>query len=257
MAGGVGPYRTADPSRLAATRLPLQPIASSPSANHTIALAAPSTLGGGSRFSTEGFTLGGLAYDAVSSRFLVGDRLGRKLMVVAEGTNHAVDFVRAASAGFRDIAAIEIDDRRGDLWVVSAAPADGGGTLHKLHLVSGRPLKSFPMAAGLEPVTLVDLDVTPTGAVLVLDAAGAQVLTLRPGGTAVEHVMKVDGAGPASLAAGGDAGIAYVARSRRRVANRPASANRHEGDRPGIGLAGASRADPVAPSCAVRDTRRT
>jgi hypothetical protein len=67
------------------------------------------------------------------------------------------------------------------------------------------------MAAGLEPVTLVDLDVTPTGAVLVLDAAGAQVLTLRPGGTAVEHVMKVDGAGPASLAAGGEAGIAYVA----------------------------------------------
>jgi hypothetical protein len=67
------------------------------------------------------------------------------------------------------------------------------------------------MAAGLEPVTLVDLDVTPTGAVLVLDAAGAQVLTLRPGGTAVENVMKVDGAEPASLAAGGDAGIAYVA----------------------------------------------
>ena len=85
----------------------------------------------GARFSTEGFTLGGLAYDAVSRRFLVGDRLGRKLIVVAEGANHAVDFVRAASAGFRDIAAIEIDVKRGDLWVVSAAPADGA-TLHKL-----------------------------------------------------------------------------------------------------------------------------
>ena len=189
---------------------PSAAIASSPSAN-TPSPPAPSTLGGGSRFSTEGFTLGGLAYDAVSSRFLVGDRLGRKLMVVAEGTNHAVDFVRAASAGFRDIAAIEIDGRRGDLWVVSAASADGAGMLHKLHLASGRPLKSFPMAAGLEPVTLVDLDVTPTGAVLLLDTAGAQVLTLRPGGTAVEQVMKIDGAGPASLAAGGEAGIAYVA----------------------------------------------
>ena len=188
-------------------------IASSAPAN-TPSPSSPSpssTLGGGSRFSTEGFTLGGLAYDAVSSRFLVGDRLGRKLMVVAEGTNHAVDFVRAASAGFRDVAAIEIDGRRGDLWVVSAAPADGAGTLHKLHLGSGRPLKSFPMPAGRAPVTLVDLDVTPAGAVLVLDAAGAQVLVLQPGGTAVEHVMKVDDAGPASLAAGGDAGIAYVA----------------------------------------------
>ena len=94
-------------------------IASSPSA--TAPSGAP--LGpDGSRFSTGAFTLGGLAYDAVSRRFLVGDRLGRKLIVVAEGANHAVDFVRAASAGFRDIAAIEIDDRRGDLWVVSAAP---------------------------------------------------------------------------------------------------------------------------------------
>jgi hypothetical protein len=183
---------------------PATPPSSAPSL--TPALGA-----GGSRFSTEGFTLGGLAYDAVSGRFLMGDRLGRKLMVVAEGAKDAVDFVRAASAGFRDIAAIEIDDRRGDLWVVSAAPADGAGLLHKLQLASGRPLKSFPVAAGLEPVTLVDLDVTPTGAVLVLDAAGGRVLTLRPGGTAVEHVMKVDAAEPASLAAGGDAGIAYVA----------------------------------------------
>jgi len=164
-----------------------------------------------SHFSIAGFTLGGLAYDAVSRRFLVGDRLGRKLMVVAEGANHSVDFVRADSAGFRDIAAIEIDGRRGDLWVVSAAPADGAGTLHKLQLVSGRLLKSFPMAAGLEPVTLVDLAVTPTGSVLVLDAAGPQLLELRSGGTAVERVMKVEAVEPASLAAGGEAGVAYVA----------------------------------------------
>jgi hypothetical protein len=177
-----------------------------------VASSPPSTLGAdGSRFSTEGFTLGGLAYDAVSRRFLIGDRHGRKLMVVAEGANHAVEFVRTASGGFRDIAAIEIDDKRGDLWVVSAAPADGAGTLHKLQLISGRTLKSFPIGAGLGPVTLVDLAVTPTGAVLVLDSAGPQLLTLGPGGTAVEHVMKVEAVEPASLAAGGDAGIAYVA----------------------------------------------
>jgi hypothetical protein len=172
----------------------------------------PSALGPqASHFSIAGFTLGGLAYDAVSRRFLVGDRLGRKLMVVAEGANHSVDFVRADSAGFRDIAAIEIDGRRGDLWVVSAAPADGAGTLHKLQLVSGRLLKSFPMAAGLEPVALVDLAVTPTGGVLVLDSAGSQLLELRSGGTVVERVMKLEAVEAASLAAGDEAGIVYVA----------------------------------------------
>jgi hypothetical protein len=163
------------------------------------------------RFSREGFTLGGLAYDAVSHRFLLGDRLGRKLIVVGEGSNHAVDFVRADSAGFHEISAIEIDARRGDLWVASAAPADGKGTLHKLQLVSGRPLRSFPVATDLEPVTLVDLAVTPAGAVLVLDGGGRQLLALRSGGTSLERVMRIDAEEPASLAAGGDDGVAYVA----------------------------------------------
>lgn len=189
--------------------------ATSPPANPSPSTLSPSPssgLGANSvRFSTDGFTLGGLAYDAVSRRFVVGDRLGRKLMVVADGANHAVDFVRAASAGFRDITAIEIDDRRGDLWVVSAAtPADGAATLHKLQLVSGRPLKSFPIAAGLEPVTIVDLAVTPAGAVLVLDSGG-RLLALPPGGTAVEAVMKIDTVEPVSLAVGSEPGIAYVA----------------------------------------------
>ena len=141
------------------------------------------------------FTLGGLAYDAVSHRFLFGDRLGRKLIVVGEGSNHAVDFVRADSAGFHDIAAIEIDAKRGDLWVASAAPADGAGTLHKLQLVSGRPLKSFPVAADLEPVTLVDLAVTPAGAVLVLDSAGRSCSRCVPAATSLERVMRIDASG--------------------------------------------------------------
>lgn len=172
---------------------------------------SPAPVPEGSRFSTEGFTLGGLAYDAVSRRFLFGDRLGRKLIVAREGTDHAVDFVRADSAGFHDIGAIEIDRKRGDLWVISAAPAGGAATLHKLQLVSGRPLKSFPVAADLEPVALVDLAVTQAGVVLVLDSATPQLLVLRPGAAAVERVMKLEVVEPASLAAAGDAGIAYVA----------------------------------------------
>jgi hypothetical protein len=147
----------------------------------------------------------------VSRRFLFGDRLGRKLIVVGEGTNHTVDFVRADSAGFGDIAAMEIDDRRGDLWVMSAGLANGAAALHKLQLVSGRPLKSFPIAADPEAVTPVDLAVTPAGVVVALDSAGHQLLVLRSKGTAVERVMRVDAAEPASLAATGDEGIVYVA----------------------------------------------
>jgi hypothetical protein len=163
------------------------------------------------RFSTEGFVPGGLAYDAVSHRFLFGDQLGRKLIVVSEGSNHAVDFVRADAAGFHEISAIEIDRKRGDLWVASAPPAGGAGTLHKLQLVSGRLLKAFRVAADLEPVNLVDLAVTPGGAVIVLDSVGRQLLVLRSGGTSLERVMQIQAREPASLAAGGDEGIAYVA----------------------------------------------
>jgi hypothetical protein len=107
--------------------------------------------------------------------------------------------------------AIEIDAKRGDLWVASAAPADGAGTLHKLQLVSGRPLRSFSVAVDLEPVTPVDLAVTPAGAVLVLESMGGQLLMLRSGGTSLERVMRIDAREPSSLATGDDEGIAYVA----------------------------------------------
>jgi hypothetical protein len=197
--------------RLSRPEPPPPPAAAAVASSPPSRTAAPVAIPEGSRFSTEGFTLGGLAYDAVSRRFLFGDRFGRKLIVAGEGANHAVDFVRADSAGFRDIAALEIDGRRGDLWVISAAPADGAATLHKLQLVSGRPLKSFPLAVDLEPGTFVDLAVTPAGAVLVLDAPGTQVLALRPGGTAIERVMRVDAVEPASLTATADEGIAYLA----------------------------------------------
>jgi hypothetical protein len=163
------------------------------------------------RFSTGEFSLGGVAYDAVSERFLFGDRRGRKLIIVAKGSDHANDFVRADSAGFHDIAAIEIDAKRGDLWVASTDADGGAGVLHKLQLVSGRPLKSFPVSSELEPVRLVDLAVTSGGVVLVLDSTGGQLLALRPGGASLDRVIKLDAEAPASLATGDEEGIAYVA----------------------------------------------
>jgi hypothetical protein len=208
-ARAAAPVPTVETSRVAAPATTPEPRADAAAASST----SPSSVAASEavRFSSGGFRPGGLAYDAVSRRFLFGDRLGRKLFIVGEGSNHQVDFVRADSAGFRDISAIEIDTKRGDLWVTSASPADGAATLHKLQLVSGRPLKSFQVGGDLEPVAPVDLAVTPAGAVLVLDASGRKLLMLRTGAASLERVMQIDVEQPASLAVGADDGVAYVA----------------------------------------------
>ena len=162
------------------------------------------------RFSSGAFTPAGLAYDAVSGRFLFGDRLGRRLFVVSERSNRATDFVRADPTGIQEVAAIEIDAKRGDLWVASTTPGESAGTLHKLQLISGRALRSYRLDADVEPVTFADLAVTAGGAVLVLDSASRQLFELRPGATALERVIRLDVQEPTSVAAA-DERTAYVA----------------------------------------------
>jgi hypothetical protein len=163
------------------------------------------------RFSTAPFAVGGFAYDAVSRRFLFGDRLGRKLIVLGEGSNQPSDLVHGDSAGFREISAIEIDARRGDLWVATTGSGGGAATLHRLQLVSGRPLKAFPIDRLVEPATLVDLAVTPSGTVLVLDAASRQLFALRAGMTSLDDIVRIREDEPASVAASDRDGVAYVA----------------------------------------------
>jgi hypothetical protein len=194
-------------------RHPGEPAAGAPTAASTspITDVSPTAPLEALRFSTRAFTPAGLAYDAVSQRFLFGDRAERKLFVVGERSNRTADFVRADSAGFQEIATIEIDAKRGDLWVASTTAVEGTGTLHKLQLVSGRLLRSFRIAADIQPVSLVDLAVTAAGAVLVLDSGGKQLFVLRPGATAFERAIRLDAPEPASVAAGDEEGIAYVA----------------------------------------------
>jgi hypothetical protein len=156
------------------------------------------------------FAAGGLAYDIVSHRFVVGDKSGRKLMVVGDGADHPVDLVRAESAGFHDIRAVEIDERRGDLWVASAGGDEW--TLHRMQLVSGRPLKSYNASpADGTPLNLTDLAVTPGGTVLAIDNAGGRLLMLKPNAPGLEQVvqLKVDGA--TSVTATSDEDIVFVA----------------------------------------------
>src|SRR5438093_8306804 len=73
------------------------------------AAVVPGTVEQAVRISTPRFAASGLAYDAVSGRFVVGDRLGRKLMIVQDGADHAVDLVGPESAGFHELRALAID----------------------------------------------------------------------------------------------------------------------------------------------------
>jgi hypothetical protein len=163
------------------------------------------------RFSADRFVAGGLAYDGISQRFLFGDSDGRKLRVVGEGLTSAADLVGAASAGFFTIMGLEIDARRGDLWVATAETHSGDAAIHKLQLVSGRLLAIFPAAASLTPVEPVDLAVNQGGVVFAVDAIGGRLLRVRPGGTALEVVMPLKIEGVTSLARGRTDGIVYVA----------------------------------------------
>jgi hypothetical protein len=157
------------------------------------------------------FSAAGLAYDAVSRRFVVGDLRARKLMVVGESADHAVDLVRADSAGFHDISGMEIDGRRGDLWVVTSASPENDWTIHRMQLLSGRPLKTIPVPAEFEPIRLVDIAVSPSGAVLVLDALGNRLFALRPGASKLEMIPKLTLKGVTSVTTTGDETIVYVA----------------------------------------------
>jgi hypothetical protein len=129
-------------------------------------------------------TPAGLAHDSVSGRFVIADRRRRKLVIVDERSHHMVDLVGAESAGFNDITALVIDARRGDLWVVSAAEADGAkaatAILHRVQLVSGRPLASWPLPQSFGAARFGDVDVGDADTVFVLDVVGQRIFPVTP-----------------------------------------------------------------------------
>lgn len=158
---------------------------------------------------------GGFAYDTVSGRFLLGSTDDRKIVVVDEPSRRAADLVRGDSAGFRQMVAMQIDTRRGDLWVVSndagTAGAPGGATLHKLQLVAGRPLGRLEAPRADGPVRLTDLSVTPGGAVLLVDAAGRRVYRAAARATTLTAVATLDLDAPAALTSAASDEMVYVA----------------------------------------------
>ena len=123
----------------------------------------------------------GLAYDAVSRRFIAGDRLANKLLVLDEEFRRVNDLAAAQSAGFFGITAVAIDRARGDLWVANARDDGSETALHRLQLISGRVLQVLPLPSEHAPAAFTDIAVTPAGTVLALDARGKRVFPLRQG----------------------------------------------------------------------------
>ncbi len=160
-------------------------------------------------FTSGDFSPGGLTCDAVSKRFVFGDRPGRKLMVVAEGSDHSIDLTRADVAGFLDVTALDIDTTNGNLWVASAEADGRGATLHRVQLISGRPIASFNLPETLAPAIPVDVAMS-SGGVLMLDALQHRVLILRTGASSLSVLADLGDAAPLSLTASRQDGVAYV-----------------------------------------------
>ncbi|HXT29916.1 MAG TPA: hypothetical protein VN716_11570 [Vicinamibacterales bacterium] len=153
-----------------------------------------------------------LAHDAVSRRFLMGDRRARRLVIVDEVSHHVVDYVSASSSSFlQNLTGFTIDTRRGDLWVVSTEGDDSASSmLHKLQLVSGRTLADIAPPDGAGAVRFVGVAATPDGTVYALDAAGSRLYRARPGTRALELVMRLESPAPSALVAVDDR-VLYVA----------------------------------------------
>ena len=144
----------------------------------------------------------GLAHDAVSRRFVLGDRQAGRLLIVDEVSHHVVTYVSAASAGFYDdLTAFTIDARRGDLWVASAKGTadDSTAVLHKLQLVSGRTLLEVRLPESLKPARFVAATVTDEGTVYLLDSLGSRLFRLRPSARALESVMRLSMHAPTAM----------------------------------------------------------
>ena len=184
----------------------------SPAAKETASREAPETPPAGEEVLPEAMasiTPAGLAYDSVSRRFIVGDRRENNLVVFDDVFKRATNMVAAGSAGFFALTAIEIDPKRGDLWIANSG-ADRGASLHKLQLVSGRVLFEVPVPAELGPTTLVDATVLGDGEVLLLDAEGRRVLGLSPTARSFKRAATVDVEGATSITSNGGS-VAYVA----------------------------------------------
>lgn len=189
----------------------LEPPPPEPAAAEATTTKSATRVPGPLSFAAPGLDAVGLAYDAVSGRFIVGDRKDRRLLVVGERSGRMASLA-GVDAGFDEVAAFEIDPAEGDLWVVSTSSASRSSTLHKLQLISGRVLSSIPLPADDGPGLFTDVAVTAQN-ILVLDAEGRRVYRVAKKGRTLELVARLAAPACSSLAPAAD-GVAYAAYDR-------------------------------------------
>ncbi len=188
---------------------PPPPATAKPPADEPVTPAPPAkTTKGGLRFSAAGVNAVGLAYDAVSGRFIFGDRTDHRLLVLGERSGRL-----ASLAGVDDeVTALEIDAREGDLWVVSAASGTHLSTVHKLQLISGRVLSSVTLPAEHAPARFTDVAVTPQS-IIILDSEGRRIFRAPKKGRTLDVAMRLAVAGATVIAPAAD-GVVFVAYDR-------------------------------------------
>lgn len=140
-------------------------------------------------FPSAGIGAVGLAYDAVSGRFLVGDRQDRRLLVVGERSGRLASLA-GSDGGFGEVTAFEIDSQEGDLWVVTASTATQATTIRKLQLISGRVLTSIALPAEHGAARFSDVGVTPQS-ILVLDSDGRRLYRVAKKGKTLDLVARL------------------------------------------------------------------
>jgi hypothetical protein len=150
----------------------------------------------------------GLAYDSASRRFVVGDGDGNKLMVADEVFDHVNDLISAASAGFARLSGVEIDTRRGDLWVTSS-DGNGAASVHRLQLVSGRVLSQIAVPSELQPIVINDFAVIDDGTLVLVDSREARLLRVNTIAGRFERPLALHVSTPSSIAPAN--GVIYVA----------------------------------------------
>jgi hypothetical protein len=202
----------AAPTKARAVPAPLEPAPIEkglPSASAAYAPAPAATSGGEEtlRLPENDIDPIGLAYDSASRRFVVGDRRANKLMVADEVFKRVNDLLSASSGGFGALDALEIDSRRGDLWVTSST-AEGLGTIHKLQLVSGRVLSRLDVPADLQPASFSDLLITDAGALMLVDSHGGRLFRVNSAGGRFDRPLALNLTAASSLALAGN--TAYI-----------------------------------------------
>jgi hypothetical protein len=130
----------------------------------------------------------GLAYDAVSARFVLSRAESDVLSVLSETSGNATNLVSSGWSGGAQITAIGIDRARGDLWVAGNAP--DGGVLYHLQLISGRLLQKITMPKNAGASQLVAL-ATADNVVYLLDAMGRRIFVLRAKGQSLQVHAKL------------------------------------------------------------------